>query len=157
MYFRKEINPADVRAVEDIVISTGFFNPREEEIAIELIEERLLKGESSGYYFIFAEVKEKTCAYSCFGLIEGTDSSYDLYWIVTHNNFRGIGIGKALLAETEKSIAELGGIGIYVETASKPQYTPTRHFYESNGYILEARLKDFYAKDDDKLIYVKKV
>lgn len=157
MKFRTNVLPEDVMVVEEIVKSTGFFNPREEEIAIELVEERLLSGESSGYFFVFAEMKGKTCAYACYGPIDGTESSYDLYWIVTHNNFRGLGIGKALLAETEKLIAQAGGIGIYVETASKPQYAPTRHFYESNAYILEATLKGFYASDDDKLIYVKRV
>lgn len=157
MKFRTSVLPDDVMIVEEIVKSTGFFNPREEEIAIELIEERLLRGEASGYYFVFAETKGKICAYSCYGPIDGTESSYDLYWIVTHNEFRGLGIGKALLAETEKQIAEAGGIGIYVETASKAQYAPTRYFYERNNYLLEARLKDFYAKDDDKLIYVKRV
>ncbi len=89
--------------------------------------------------------------------IHGTHSSYDIFWIATHNDMRGQGIGKILLLETEKRIASIGGHNIYLETASKPQYTPTRKFYENNGYFLEAQLKQFYADDDDKCIYVKRV
>jgi GNAT superfamily N-acetyltransferase len=157
MIFRESVVPADVRIVADIVKSTKFFNHEEEEIAVELVQERLDKGISSGYFFIFAEIEGKAVAYSCYGPISGTQDSFDFYWIVTHNNFRGKGIGKILLLETEKAIAKAGGNGIYVETASKALYEPTRKFYEKNNYILEAQLKDFYAPNDDKCIYVKRV
>jgi ribosomal protein S18 acetylase RimI-like enzyme len=155
--FRENVVPADIIIVGDIVKSTGFFNHEEVEIAVELVEERLAKGEWSGYHFLFAEINGKAAAYSCYGPIHGTQSSYDLYWIVTHTDFRGQGIGKLLLAETEHRIAQAGGKGIYAETASKPQYEPTRIFYDNCGYTLEARLKQFYADDDDKLFYVKRV
>jgi GNAT superfamily N-acetyltransferase len=157
IHYRKTVVPSDVKSVDEIVKSTKFFNREEEIMAVELVEERLERGESSGYYFIFAEVDGRTVAYSCYGPIDGTESSYDLYWIVTHNEFRGKGIGKKLLTETETAIAKAGGHGIYVETASKPLYDPTRKFYETADYILEAQLKQFYAHDDDKCIYVKRV
>lgn len=32
-------------------------------------------------------------------------------------------------------------------------YAPTRKFYTSLGYAEEARLADFYAPGDDKVIY----
>ena len=157
IHFRETVVPSDVKSVAEIVKSTKFFNHEEEIMAVELVEDRLNNGESSGYFFIFAEIEGRTVAYSCYGPIDGTESSFDLYWIVTHDDFRGKGIGKKLLAETEKAIAKAGGHGIYVETASKPQYEPTRKFYESTNYILEAQLKQFYAQNDDKCIYVKRV
>jgi ribosomal protein S18 acetylase RimI-like enzyme len=155
--YRETVVPADVEIVRDITKSSGFFNTEEIKIAAELVEARLSEGKSSGYYFIFAEIDGHVVSYSCYGPIEGTKSSYDLYWIATHNNYRGKGIGKKLIIETEKRIAQAKGKNIYVETASKPQYEPTRKFYESMNYVLEARLKQFYADDDDKLIYVKRV
>jgi hypothetical protein len=42
-----------------------------------------------------------------------------------------------------------------VEASSKEQYIPTRAFYENNQYLLKARFEDFYAPDDDKVVYVK--
>ena len=94
MKFRTNVLPEDVYAVEKIVKSTGFFNAEEEEMAVELVEERLLIGDASGYFFIFAEIEGKVCSYSCYGPIDGTQDSYDFYWLATLNEYRGQGIGK---------------------------------------------------------------
>ena len=155
--YREVVLSSDREHVRQLVESSGVFSTEEISIAIELVEERLLKGSKSGYFFLFAETEGNVIGYTCFGPIPGTEYSYDIYWIATHNDLRGQGIGKILLQETEKRIAAIGGHNIYLETASKPQYAPTRKFYENSGYFLEAQLKQFYADDDDKCIYVKRV
>ena len=43
-----------------------------------------------------------------------------------------------------------------VETSSQPKYEPTRQFYLRSGYTVEAVLKDFYAENDDKVVFVKR-
>lgn len=146
---------ADIARIREIVNSTGFFYDHEVEIAEELIRERVEKGEESGYYFVFAESGGITMAYSCFGPIPETRSAFDLYWIVTHADFRGKGIGKQLLEETYRYVRKMGGTQIYAETSGREQYAPTRHFYISAGYTLESTFRDFYDKGDDKLVYVK--
>lgn len=155
--FRSTVHSKDPSIVESIVLSTGFFREDEIPVAVELVEERLKNGIESGYEFLFAETEGKTVAYSCYGLIPCTLHSYDLYWIVTHKDYMYRGIGKRLLQETENAIKTAGGHGIYVETSSKDQYTPTRAFYEKNNYLLKARFKDFYDTNDDKCVYVKNV
>jgi ribosomal protein S18 acetylase RimI-like enzyme len=152
---RRVVVPADPETITKIVTSTGFFRDDEILVAAELAEERLEKGATCGYEFLFAEIEGVTVAYSCYGLIPCTLHSYDLYWIATHRDYMNRGIGKHLLQATEKDIFKRGGKGIYVETSSKEQYTPTRAFYENNHYLLKARFEDFYAPDDDKLVYVK--
>ncbi|MEZ5196318.1 MAG: GNAT family N-acetyltransferase [Bacteroidales bacterium] len=154
---RYRIKPGDVDHIEEIVESTGFFREDEIIVACELPEERLTKGLESGYEFVFIEHNGKPIAYSCFGLIPCTLVSYDLYWIVTHNDYRGNGVGSMLINETEKQIKALGGKTIYVETSSKPQYLPTRMFYEKNQYLLKTTFEDFYDVGDNKLVYIKKV
>jgi ribosomal protein S18 acetylase RimI-like enzyme len=153
MSLRAEPSQADIENVRDIIISTGFFQNHEIDVAVELVEERLQKGIESGYFFIFVEIDGRTVAYACYGTIPCTIGSWDLYWIATHNNFRGKGIGKKLLAEVEKHIKELGGRTVYIETSLKPQYEPTQYFYDSAGYAREAVLKDFYDVNDHKVIY----
>ncbi len=152
---RYEPHEDDLVFVSDIVKSTGFFREDEILIAIELIQEYLQKGHLSAYEFIFADYNNKPVAYSCYGLIPCTINSYDLYWIVTHNDFRNRGIGKFILGLTEKKMKNAGAAGIYIETSSLEKYLPTRRFYEKNGYSLKARLDNFYDEGDDKLIYVK--
>jgi GNAT superfamily N-acetyltransferase len=156
LVFRKEVFPADPDIIRDITASTGFFYDYEIEVAVELADERLKRGEESGYYFCFAELDGNTVAYACFGPIACTKSSFDLFWIVTHKNHRGKGIGVRLLEETEKLVKGMGGTNLIAETSSRSLYLPTRTFYEKNHYVAEARIRDFYGRDDDKIVYVKR-
>ena len=155
--YRYEVERTDADRVRDIVASSHFFNQEEMDIAVELVLERLTKGEKSGYFFIFAEIDRQMVGYACFGPVSGTQCSFDLYWIAVDNDFRDKKIGKALLRKCEESIHAMGGHRIYVETSSRAQYDPTRAFYSNNAYELEAVLKDFYAPGDSKNIFVKEI
>ncbi len=155
--FRYEVTPADREAVRAIVESTGFFNAGEVAVAVELVDERLAKGTASGYYFVFAEREGRTLGYASYGPIAGTVASFDLYWIAVDVSVQREGLGKRLMAESERLIAEAGGSRIYVETSTRDQYHPTRAFYERCGYRLEAVIEHFYAPGDGKAICVKVV
>lgn len=157
LVIRSAVMPEDVKHIREIVTSTNFFHNYEIDVAVELVEEALAEGKESGYSFLFVEVDGKTVAYSCFGLIPCTKSSYDLYWIVVHHDFRSNGIGKKLLELTEQAAREMGGSGMYAETSSQQLYEPTRRFYLANSYMEEAKLKDFYNLGDDKLVYSKRL
>ena len=155
--FRTIPEKRDIESIRDIVISTKFFYDHEVEVAVELIEERLHLGESTGYYFVFAEVDGVPAAYSCYGPISMSRTSFDLDWIVTHNDFRGKGIGRKLIDETCRHAKQMGCKIIIAETSGLEHYAPTRAFYLSNGFELEARLKDFYDIGDDKLFYTRRI
>ncbi|MBN3034825.1 MAG: GNAT family N-acetyltransferase [Bacteroidales bacterium] len=155
MSIRAEVRTPDPEAVRKIVKSTGFFRDDEIAVAVELVEETLLKGKDSGYEFLFIDHKDNPVAYSCFGLIPCSLLSWDLYWIVTHHQYRGKGLGSMLLMETERIVQARGGKAVYAETSSKEQYLPTRMFYEKNGYTIKARFEDFYDLGDDKIVYMK--
>jgi len=155
--FRTIPEKRDIARVLEIVESTKFFYDHEVEIAAELVSERLAHGESTEYFFVFAEVDGITAAYSCYGPIEMSKTSFDLYWIATHNDFRGKGIGKKLLEETFKEAKSMGCKILIAETSGLEHYAPTRAFYDSNKFELEARLKNFYAEGDDKLFYTKRI
>ena len=151
--FRTAPSPTDLESVRAIVVSTGFFQSHEVPVAVELVQERIDKGLESGYHFIFADFNGSTISYACFGEIACTKGSWDLYWIATHEQHRGKGVGKNLMAEVEKAIRAMGGRAIYIETSSKPMYEPTRRFYQNYGCTTEAILKDFYDTNDSKYIF----
>lgn len=152
--FRTEVLPSDPQTIEEIVASTGFFHDYEIPVARELAQERLEKGIESGYFFVFAEIDGKTVSYSCYGAIPCTNGSYDLYWIVTHNDYRGKGIGVKVLEETKNEVQKLHGRMLIAETSTKEQYKPTRSFYEKNGFVCEATIEGFYEPDDGKAMFV---
>ena len=153
--WREGGSAADIGRVSSLVDATGFFSREEGEVAIELVGERLEKGEASGYAFLFAEREEELLGYACYGRTPGTVSSYDLYWIVGSPAHQGSGVGSSLLTEVESRIRRAGGTQIWIDTSGRAQYEPTRAFYRRRGYRQEARLRDFYAPGDDKLILVR--
>ncbi len=155
--FREVVFETDGDRVREIVSSTGFFHAAEIDIAAELVAERLSRGTESGYCFVFLEEGGRVSGYSCFGPVPGTLASFDLYWIAVHRDRQGAGRGRILLARTEERIRQAGGRRLYAETSGRPQYRPTRRFYRHAGFRREARLRDFYAPGDDKLIFVKEL
>lgn len=154
---RTAVRPDDPQAVRTLVAATGFFSPEEIDIAEELVEETLARGSAAGYEFLLAEDASGLVGYSCYGLIPGTEASYDLYWIAVRPNLQGRGLGRWLLQETERRVVAGGGRRAYVDTSGRPQYLPTRRFYEGSGYETAAILEDFYAPGDAKVIFQKKL
>lgn len=157
---RDEVGRGDLAGVRRITESTGFFSPEEIEVAVELVQARLVQGVSSGYHFLFADPDPpsgETLGYSCFGPIACTVSSFDLYWIAIQERFRDFGLGTLLMAESEGAIRRMGGSRVYVETSSRSRYEPTRGFYSRRGYRREALIPDFYAPGDAKIIYLKEL
>lgn len=154
--FRETVSAADRQTVRALVDSTGFFNPAEVDVAVELVDEHLAKGaKASGYYFLFAEQEGQPLGYACYGPIAGTAVSFDLFWIAVEKQHQGRRIGQRLLVESERRIWAAGGRRVYIETSHRGQYDSTRAFYLRSGYAQEALLKDFYGPGDDKVIYVK--
>jgi ribosomal protein S18 acetylase RimI-like enzyme len=154
---RNDVRPADMTSVRAIVERTGFFRPDEVDVAVELVEERLSKGLGSGYHFVFAELSGQVVGYTCYGPIACTVGSFDLYWIAVDPAHQGHGIGQILLSAAEEQIAGSGGRRIYIDTSGMAKYEPTRSFYERSGFRCEARLVDFYAPGDDRIVYGKRV
>jgi len=148
---------SDLRALRRLVESTGVFYPEEIEIAIELLEERLRRGAGSGYEFIFAERAGELVGYCAWGAVPLTKGSYDLYWIAVAPEAQGLGLGRQLMHLAELEVAKLGGGRLYIETSSRTAYVRTRRFYRAAGYKQAARLPDFYARGDHKVVFCKTI
>lgn len=158
MEWRTEVRASDVKAVGELVASTGFFSAEEEKVAVELIDEALARGAASGYHFVFVDgASGKLSAYTCYGLIPATESSFDLYWIAVCPSVQRSGLGRKLILETERRAGSAGARQLFVDTAGRDQYAPTRAFYERMGYRKAATLEDFYAPGDSKIIYSKSI
>jgi ribosomal protein S18 acetylase RimI-like enzyme len=92
----------------------------------------------------------------CFGATPCTLGTFDIYWIAVDPAYQRHHIGSKLLAFSESEIKKQQGRLIVIETSGSEKYLPTRGFYERNGYILAADVKEFYAPGDDKWIFTKK-
>ncbi|MDY0000429.1 MAG: GNAT family N-acetyltransferase [Polyangia bacterium] len=153
--YRTEPGRGDAERVSALVAATGMFHDYEVPVAAELVDERIAKGEASGYHFLFVEEGGELRGYACFGPVACTASSFDLFWIAVHPTMQGHGLGRRLIEGVEGRAREMGGTRIYIETSHREQYLPTRGFYQRCGYDLVSVLEDFYAPGDAKATYCK--
>jgi len=152
------INIGDRIAFKTILESSSFFYDFEVELALSLLDEAVEKGqEESGYFWIKLIDDEKVVGFANFGPNPCSTHSWELYWLAVHEKVRNKHYGKQLLAEVEKIVADKGGKFLWIETAGRSLYEPTRHFYLNNGYDLVVTLEEFYGPGDAKLIFRKEL
>ena len=160
MEWRDCVRDTDRDAVLRLVRATGFFTPDEQGIAVELVDEaRTLGADASGYEFIFADSPDGSglLGYACFGPITGRPDAFDLYWIAVEPGLQRSGLGRQLIVEAERRAVSRGAAEMYIDTAGRDQYRPTRAFYERMGYERHETVPDFYSPGDDKVVYRKRL
>ena len=141
-----------------ITACTGMFNAEEVQCVADIWQEYLGLGiETSGYTFHVEKDGGRVLGYVCVGPRSLTDRVYDLYWIAVNPWAQRLGVGRRLLETAEKSVREMGGRILVIETSGTEKYAGTRAFYLSSGYLHEATLRDLYADGDDLHIFTKRL
>ena len=176
------LDPEHRDRIAEILRSTENFREEEVDVALELFDESFA-GED--YVFIGAFDRESEqrepgtgkreprllgdsvpsslfpvpslFGFACYGPSMGTDRTYDLYWIAVDRAAHGSGCGSVLLAEVERRLEALHARMLVIETSSRSDYTATRGFYLKRGYVEAARVRGFYAPDDDRIILTKRL
>ena len=164
LVFLDTLVEADVARLCDLTRETGFFSDDEVLIVDELARASLDRGVASGYHMLLAvdastadgaDRRDHPLGFACFGPVPCTEGSWHLYWVVVDKGMQGRGLGRIIQAEAERRIRAMGGRKLFLETSDRPQYAPTRGFYESRGFREEARLADYYQPGEACLHYSK--
>ncbi|HON18937.1 MAG TPA: GNAT family N-acetyltransferase [Salinivirgaceae bacterium] len=153
---RNHLVESDVERLPLLTQETQFFNYEEVMIVDELVKHTLHQN-SDDYQWIVIEKNQTPIGFTCYGKIPGSEHSYDLYWIVVAKSQQSKGLGKRLIELTEIEVKKQNGAMLIAETSGKPLYEPTRNFYLRCGFIHEATIRHFYAQNDDKYFYVKRL
>ncbi len=82
-----------------------------------------------------------------------TSGTRNLLLIAVHPERQGRGLGAALMAHVEAQLVAAGARVLLVETSGLPAFARTRAFYAGLGYEEEARIRDFYAAGEDKVVF----
>ena len=172
--------PEDETIVLDIIERTGFFREVEIDIAREVFTESAQNKPGCTYQSYIVEMREKiddgrltnddkqlvsplsslvprVTGWVCFGETPCTMGTFDIYWIAVDPEIQRQGIGKLMLDFAEQEIKNQNGRLAVVETSGMKRYESTQKFYEKNDYIIAAKIPNFYAPGDDKLIYLKTI
>lgn len=148
--------PKDVNPIIQILKETSFFRPTDVMVAEEVLRESVKRGATT-YQSYTACNGDEVIGWICFGLTPCTVCTFDIYWLAVKAEIQRLGIGRKLLQHAESMIKRLGGRLCIVETSGSERYSPTKMFYEKNGYRENANIPDFYSPNDSKVIYVKEI
>jgi ribosomal protein S18 acetylase RimI-like enzyme len=152
----RRIERKDRPRLEAILNAQKHFQPPEVQVALELIDLALTQRDLEDYTFRIAEGAEgQILGYICYGKAPLTDAVYDIYWIVVHPASWNQGAGTSLLRQAEKEMRSRKARLLLIETSARPAYEIPRAFYGKHGYKEQARILDYYAVGDHKLILSK--
>jgi len=126
-------------------------------VAEEVIDSYLHDPHGSGYHVFVAEDDSAVVGYICYGPAPLTEGTWDIYWMAVDRERQGQGTGSALMEKAEEEIKRSRGRMAVIETSSTPAYEGARRFYLGHGYEVIARVLEFYAPGDDKLILQKRL
>jgi ribosomal protein S18 acetylase RimI-like enzyme len=148
----RPLTAADRRRIEEITRAVRVFRDDELPVALEVFDGAVAG--SPDYFALGAVLDGRLVGWICWGPTPCTLGTYDLYWMAVDPAAQGAGIGSVLLRAMEGRLAGSARL-IVVETAGRPDYRPTRSFYEARGYRRAAVIPDFYAPGDDQVVYLK--
>ena len=150
----RHLTAADRGRIEEISRAVGVFRADEIAVALEVFDGAVAG--SPDYLALGAEHEGRLAGWICWGPTPCTLGTFDLYWMAVDPALHGAGVGSALLHAMEDRLQGVARL-IVVETAGRPDYAPTRGFYEARGYRAASRIPDFYAPGDDQVVYVKRL
>ncbi len=148
----RETTNTDSDALLAIVKSSGQFD----ENALAHVKETLtgyLAGESEDLWFTADDGEPIEVAYCAPEPV--TDGTWNLLMLWTRHDRNGQGHGSALVSRVEQVLTERDARLLIVETSGLPDFEDARNFYSKCGFTQEARIKNFFAAGDDKIIYTK--
>jgi ribosomal protein S18 acetylase RimI-like enzyme len=151
----RPITPDDQAALMALAASLGLFAPDELEALEQMLVEAL---EASGDTLPFWITDDE--AGKLVGLVycepeRMTEGTWTLQLIAVHPTHQKQGRGANLLLAVEQALAARGARILLVETMGTSEFEYVRSFYRKNGFDEEARIREFYAKGLDKVVFRK--
>ena len=142
---------ADIPSLKRVLDETGLFPS-------QMLPDMLsgfLSGDESESVWLTAEENGNAIGF-CFASPEAlTEGTWNMLAIAVLPEKQGGGTGGAIVAALENHLAERGNRLLIVDTSGKSDFAQTREFYRKNDYYEEARIRDFWAAGDDKIVFRK--
>lgn len=114
-----------------------------------------LSEEKSEEVWLTCEIYGRAVGF-CYAVPEElTEGTWNMLAIAVLPREQGNGCGGAIIRRLEAELTERGQRILIVDTSGKDAFARTREFYRKNGYTQEARIRDFWAPGDDKIVFWK--
>lgn len=148
--------PADTPALVALADATGVFRPGEAAGLLGGVLAALHAGELGAGHTVRVW-GDPPAGWVYFGPVDHADGVWNLWWIGVGPSRQRRGLGGAMLAAVEDHVRAAGGRVLIVETSDAAAFDPVRRFYAGRGFAAGGRIPDFYADDDGKVTYYKRV
>jgi ribosomal protein S18 acetylase RimI-like enzyme len=142
----------DTPALIALADATGLFQPDQLQELSEMLADYFSSG---GDHFWITDDNEGAVGVAYCQPEPMTDRTWNLQLIAVRLDRQGKGRGSNLLRHVEQMLTARGARVLLVETSGLPSFERTRTFYTKCGYEEEARIRDFYAAGDDKVVFRK--
>lgn len=86
-----------------------------------------------------------------------TDGTWNMLAIAVHPASQAKGVGSAIVKKLEAILFDRGQRVLIADTSGTVEFEKTREFYRKNGYLEVARIPEFWAVDNDKVVFWKRL
>lgn len=140
----------DLPFIAPVLDATGLF-PAEmlAEMAAPFLEGTEL------HLWLVAVMQGRCCGFAYCEPERATDGTFNLLAIAVSPENQGKGAGGALIAAIEARLRADAARVLIVETSALNAYADTWAFYLARGFAEEARIRDFYAEGEHKIVFWK--
>jgi len=147
--------PDDSAAILNLAIEAGMFPAHETDALSNVLADYFNGKLHDGHTWMSDEEAGELRGVVYYAPDVIADRTWYIYMIAVHPKFQGQGHGAALMQYVETTLQRSGQRLLLVETSGLPAYDRTQTFYKKCGYEKEARIRDFYAAGDDKIVFRK--
>lgn len=150
----RPVKPSDVEPLLDMLLASGQFD----EDGLHHVQVTLthyFSGESADLWFSAEDSGLAGIAYCSPEVMTNNVWNLLMLWISPSHQRQGV--GQQLVNEIEKELISKQARLLLVETSSHVDFHAAREFYTKQGFNNEARIRNYYAPDEDKLIFIKEM
>ncbi len=141
----------DIPALQSVVEVAGLF-PGE---LLPAMVSGFLSDDPSDEVWLTCELEGRVVGV-CYAVPEKlTEGTWNMLAIAVHPDMQGAGLGSAMTQHLECQLQREGHRLLIADTSGAAAFDRTRDFYRRNGYAEEARIRNFWAAGDDKVIFTK--
>lgn len=139
---------ADLSHVAHVLDATGLFPSA----MLAEMAEPFLSGAAPHHWLVAAQ-GDRRLGFAYAEPERMTDGTANLLAIAVDPASQSRGVGKALVSALAARLKAQGNRVLLVETSSFDDYAGARAFYAGQGFVEEARIRDFYQAGEDKIIF----